>query len=329
MESIFEGFSVYYLKGLSMVTGGLAYLSFFLLTTIKHKDRMCLLSRFDPYLDGECSVLNEYDYFVYVDASGDDGFKFEKGSSSCYVASCLIVHKSDVQHNIDILSKIKFIMGAKPGDEVKSTRLRRHPRRNKIYELLPDVRGALYSMVAFKKMLNDERMLDTKSKYLTSLCHTFPLVSMQKHFVSDSESKILVVIDRMKKVEMDAVEVTVSHFFSKEMYDGDYELIFRDSKDPRYEMLQLADIFAGISREYFELYETDNTVKQLRNKCGLCSKMYNKCLCKPRDRRITHIPFQKIKPLYSNNPTGLVVASFMTIPKECLDTYSFLWCMKK
>ena len=65
------------------------------------------------------------DYHLFVDASGDDGLKFEKGSSSCFVASNLIVKTEDIKFNKSILAEIKRLMGAKAKDEVKYHNLRR------------------------------------------------------------------------------------------------------------------------------------------------------------------------------------------------------------
>ncbi|MCL2249565.1 MAG: phosphotransferase, partial [Oscillospiraceae bacterium] len=75
----------------------------------------------------------EYDYIIYVDASGDDGLKFEKGSSLCFVASSVIIHKDDMSHNIAILNEIKKLMGGKVTDEVKYSKVRRHYNAEKIH----------------------------------------------------------------------------------------------------------------------------------------------------------------------------------------------------
>ena len=71
---------------------------------------------------------SNYDYVMYVDASGDDGFKFEKDSSICYCAAALLVKQEDISHNLAILEQIKKIVGCKATDEVKYSKIRRHRR---------------------------------------------------------------------------------------------------------------------------------------------------------------------------------------------------------
>ena len=59
------------------------------------------------------------EYVMYVDASGDDGIKFDAGSSLMYSVSCFLLKREDIPHNMSILSQIKGLMGAKETDEVK------------------------------------------------------------------------------------------------------------------------------------------------------------------------------------------------------------------
>ena len=69
---------------------------------------------------------NQFDYVMYVDASGDDGFAFERGATICYAAAAFLVKKEDIAHNLEILKQIKAIVGCNEKDEVKYSRIRRH-----------------------------------------------------------------------------------------------------------------------------------------------------------------------------------------------------------
>ena len=92
------------------------------------------------------------DYYAYVDASGCDGFNFKEngqGSTRCFVATVLFVKAEDEKYNQGLLLDIKKLVGSKPWQEVKSTTVRRHKKRDEIFEILSRVKGSLISYVAF------------------------------------------------------------------------------------------------------------------------------------------------------------------------------------
>jgi len=63
---------------------------------------------------------------VYVDASGDNGFKFDSGSTVCYCVAIFASKTVDNQYNKEILKEIKKVLHCRDKDEIKYSTLRRH-----------------------------------------------------------------------------------------------------------------------------------------------------------------------------------------------------------
>lgn len=82
------------------------------------------------------------------------------------------------------------------------------------------------------------------------------------------QDNILVVIDNMKKREMESIRSILSDFDC-----NNFDLIFRDSKDKDFTLIQIADILAGTIRDY---YETSLPISSHNRYCGFCTKTANK-----------------------------------------------------
>ena len=54
-------------------------------------------------------MLENYDcgYIAFIDESGDEGFKFDRGSSNWFVLSGYIIKKSFCQNTIDCIENLK------------------------------------------------------------------------------------------------------------------------------------------------------------------------------------------------------------------------------
>lgn len=219
---------------------------------------------------------SKYDYVMYVDASGDDGFKFEKDSSSCYCAAALLVKQEDIPHNLAILEQIKKIVGCKATDEVKYSKVRRNRRSPEALELLKDIKGRMSCFVTFKKELAKEEIPTNGSKELSIICHIMALESI-KYFDFMANDRVLIAIDRMKNTE----EVPLENFIHDKLFTTrqqpdqhfSHEVLFRDSKDSEYLLIQIADLLAGIVREHFEQYETNEDMLHFKPICPNCLKL--------------------------------------------------------
>lgn len=274
--------------------------------------------------------IDGYEYIMYVDASGDDGFKFDKDSSVCYAASCFLVKRENIDHNLNILTEIKKLMGTKETDEVKYSKVKRHRNSGKIHELLKGLSGKLYSMIAFKKMIKDPYYLDLKNKVLSSFCHVLAINALNDDFGEKNIPSVVIVIDRMKEVEMETVaELTKTSF---EDNADNYKVIFRDSKDKDFQLLQIADILAGIVRCYFEQYETNQGMKFFWRTCPMCLNFKDKRLCN-HQRKMYSIArdykFEQIKRLYNKESNKILGKSLLVLPVSKTMNIYYLDCFKK
>lgn len=210
---------------------------------------------------------NQFDYVMYVDASGDDGFAFERGATICYAAAAFLVKTEDIAHNLEILKQIKAVVGCKETDEVKYSRVRRHRRGAEALGLLKDAKGQLSCHVVFKKEVDQEEYKGNKS--LSVVCHLMALRSLNRYDLEEN-SKILVAIDRMKATE----EKPLAHIFerirSQRKKNYTEQIVFKDSKDADFLLIQIADLLCGAIREHFEQYETQEDMIYFKPLCPYC-----------------------------------------------------------
>lgn len=204
--------------------------------------------------------FNKYKYIMFVDASGDDGYKFKNtssdGSSYSFVVSCFVTTPQDLEYNNHILLNMKHAIFVKPEQEIKSTVLKRHRNADYVYMEMKKLRGFAYSLIADKRLLqtapenykNDfEEMSIIAKNHLSGITHLFPYIALRNSGNLSICDKVLIVIDNMKKREMDSIKNIIS-----EVPHEQYDLIFRDSKDKDFTLIQIADIFAGTVRNYYE-----------------------------------------------------------------------------
>ena len=109
----------------------------------------------------------DYDKLVFVDASGDDGFSFREksgdGSSFTFVVSCLVIEPCDFEYNCNILNQMKDTLNIPRERELKSTTLKRHRFSQNVYEKLANIKGDVFSFVAFKKALQKSNSSSDRS----------------------------------------------------------------------------------------------------------------------------------------------------------------------
>lgn len=281
----------------------------------------------------------KYDYVMYVDASGDDGFKFEKDSSSCYCAAALLVKQEDILYNLDILKQIKKIVGCKETDEIKYSKIRRHKRGADALGLLSSLKGRMSCYLVFKKELPPEKRPDSGSKELSVICHIMAMRSMEFFQFSPNE-KTLIAIDRMKNTEEEPLgEVLKSEPFGKRLsqeHHHSYDVIFRDSKDANFLLIQIADLLCGTIREHFEQYETNEDMLYFKRACPPCvtvwlsKKGVTRKLCKnarSRAHRIIHSKnLHNVLPLFPVIKGPQFFDYFFVSPLKMMDQHTYLYC---
>lgn len=283
---------------------------------------------------------SNYDYIMYVDASGDDGFRFDKDSSTCYAAAALLVKQQDVQHNLDILNQIKSIVGCKETDEIKYSRIRRHRRGADALSLLRDVKGSVSSFIIFKKELSPTE-IPKGTKALSVVCHLMALRSLDFYTFLDNE-KILIVIDRMKHTEEVPLEQQLeSGVLSDQKHperNFSFDTIFRDSKDANFLLIQLADLLCGTFREHFEQYETNEDMLYFKNVCPKCKNIIfmkpknSHPMCKKGRSRVSRIYHSKnlhnIIDLIPVSDTRSILEYFFMKPAKMMNQHFYLVCPK-
>lgn len=282
---------------------------------------------------------SNYDYVMYVDASGDDGFQFDNGSSICYCAAALLVKQEDIQHNLDILSQIKSIIGCKLTDEVKYSKIRRHRRGAEALGLLCDIKGRMSCYLIFKKELPPENIPDKGSKELSFVCHAMALRSLEYYAFLENDN-ILIAIDRMKHTE----EAPLGEYLTKEAFTSNcqqatnfsHDVVFRDSKDSNFLLIQIADLLCGTVREHFEQYETNNEMLYFKSMCPKCQKVWflkkgtTHSICKngkSKAAKILHSKnFHNIVSLFPVTKGPDAFDYFFMQPINMVDQHAYLFC---
>lgn len=281
------------------------------------------------------TISANYDYVMYVDASGDDGFKFEQGSSICYVAAALLVKQEDIAHNLDVLRQIKSIIGCEPTDEVKYSRIRRHRNGHKALSLLKKIRGKMSCYVIFKKEIDQSEY--SGNRKMAVACHFMALHSI-KYYPAESIGKLLIAIDRMKRTEEEPLAELINHgsqrYLSRE---SDIGVVFKDSKDKNFLLIQIADLLCGAIREHFEQYKTNPDMMYFSKHCPKCAylrsiKHSSRPLCKEGKKRCQRIiNSQALKYVYPLFPvTGSVKMDqhFFAEPTSMMDKMLYMLCQR-
>lgn len=284
---------------------------------------------------------SNYDYVMYVDASGDDGFKFEKDSSSCYCAAALLVKQEDIPHNLAILGQIKKIVGCKTTDEVKYSKVRRHRRSQEALSLLREVKGRMSCYVVFKKELLREEVPTNGSKELSVVCHAMALRAID-HFGFTLGEKVLIAIDRMKHTEEAPLGLLLSDgpLGARQHPDRNFshEVAFKDSKDANFLLIQIADLLCGIVREHFEQYETNEDMLYFKGICPKClalrslKKNHVRNMCKSGNSRASKIMHSKnLHYIFQLMPVASSISLtdfFFIRPTKIMSQHFYLLCPK-
>lgn len=285
---------------------------------------------------------NQFDYVMYVDASGDDGFQFEKGSTTCFAAAAFLVKREDIDHNLALLRGIKKIVGAKETDEVKYSTVRRHPRAPEALSLLRDLKGKLSCYVVFKKELSPAQIPPKGSKALSVDCHLMSLRSLDAYSFADND-KVLIAIDHMKSTE----EIPVNYHMHKGIFSDEKhpdrnftsETVFCDSKDADFLLIQVADLLAGVLREHFEQYESNPDMLHFHSLCPKCEQIFKmkrrnaRAMCKQGKSRTTKLAHSKnlhyIIHLIPCAYTFPMTSYFFMWPVQMMTKHFYLLCARK
>jgi len=283
--------------------------------------------------------INIYDYekIVFVDASGDDGFSFRDtsgdGSSFSFVVSCFVINPEDFEYNCQVLKSMKDALHLPHTSELKSTTLRRHRFSKDAYKQLAHAKGNAFSIIAYKKVLQQspdpihKPLCDTSTKQLSGLVHAFPIFALTKTKILSEGSRVLVVIDHMKQTETESIEKVSHQLGINTLLNCD--TIYRDSKSEKFPLIQLADVICGSVRNYFEKPVSEIPLQRF---CQICKNKKAICTKGPAlkawnqnhftDAEKTVLSLHRDTRIHNN----IMVVSITTLPLHCYEKYLYIDC---
>ena len=217
-------------------------------------------------------------FHIYVDFSGDDRFAFDDdpatdGSSRWIAIAPVIMSAANVDFNKSVLASAKAVVGCKQEDEIKWRTLRRLPthKLNQALRELSKLEMQLLCLAIWKRAINEEELRDTKTGALTLLLHTLWADWLRAYFPSGQMPRITYYVDHFRKAQ--ELQAGFEQFLNENPEARErYSAEFVDSK--RVKLTQVADIYAGMLRDYFEGLEGKKLPpceKCLRFKWRTCS----------------------------------------------------------
>jgi hypothetical protein len=139
----------------------------------------------------EPNLPKDITHFVFTDYSGDDGRKFDRGSSATLTLAIAISHRDDYAFNEDLVFQVKRLLGIKASDELKFTTLKRHKKRSKALRILEQAKIQLCIIHVLKKLEPDDDPMSI------IVANTFPMTAVASEILrQDENSKIQVVFDQ-------------------------------------------------------------------------------------------------------------------------------------
>jgi len=199
------------------------------------------------------SKLRTFTHRIYVDFSGDDGDPLTPGSSKCICIAWVESAESDLYHNEGIVLQIKKVIGCNPKDELKYTSLRRHRRKFTALGLLAQLKTNVVVVPVLKERITDAELRSPRTKKLIDLIHHFPFGRLINNMMKTSpDIYFQLMFDQVGW--SGCVEGIKDSFRKDTRLDWGQErpdwLLFAKSGSKL--MLQLADVIAGLTREYIE-----------------------------------------------------------------------------
>ena len=191
----------------------------------------------------------------------------------------------DVAADVQVLSQIRQTISGDPNRELKYSTLRRHKDRDQAFELFGQLHGRTVGRVSFKKILVSTGKYDSTGKVFSVIAHAVA-ISLLEYCEEVSNKDVLIIVDRMKQTEEQPVQMLADGQMHQNITNvHSFDLIFRDSKDARFQLIQIADFVSGILREFFEMYETNSLMKDFWRRCPICNRDRSMHLCGKSGRR--------------------------------------------
>ena len=272
--------------------------------------------------------VQDYDWAMYIDASGDDGFAFDRKSSYTYTVNSFMCETNKIEHNKQILSKVKAIVRCKPTDEIKSTTVIKSKKRDVICDTLSELDGVLFQFVIFKRSIDPTTIpKEDKEKHTFSAIAHGVTIDMAATFHQHYHKSLCIIVDNMKSEEI----IGTKEMVAKNLTGIDYTIKFTDSKSAEHPLLQITDIFAGLTNRACKDHEVAISNNPSINRCMPCD--FNKKLCKGKPQSIQTPLFydiQRYVNLFSvwtgKNPNLVMGNGIRMFPINFVKRYRFFDC---
>ncbi len=101
-------------------------------------------------------------FVVYIDESGDEGFRFDAGSSEWFVLSAIVCRKHLDHRAVELMREVRRLLGKEPKYTVHFQNLK-HQQRIPYLDALAKEKFRTISVLCHKKSLTESEYLQTKS----------------------------------------------------------------------------------------------------------------------------------------------------------------------
>jgi len=274
------------------------------------------------------SNLRPFTHRIYVDFSGDDGDPSKPNSSKVISMAWVLSSAQNIRYNEGIVLQMKKVIGCKPKDEIKYRSIRRHRKKMELLTILTGAKVQLLILLVLKERVKDTSLRNPRTKRLVDYIHYFPISRFMttKVLPPYPEAWFQLIFD---EIGWAGCQDEIRLFYNNDnniIWDADEDpdsLLF--GKSGAILMLQLADIFAGMMREYIEELNDQNLPP-----CHVCHlKGIRDCSYKRKHLTVGRAELMKIVyPLLIGRGRGIKVdVGFMVRPPEAQYRYLFVDCL--
>ena len=203
--------------------------------------------------------MNNLNTLVFIDDSGDPGFKFEKGSSSFFIISAVIFNDSLEAEKTSIAikelrRKLKFPENNFEFKFCKSSR----DTKEKFLEVVKDYNFKIRYLVVDKRKIRSSELKNNKNSFYSYIIKMLLINSNDS--ILDARIKIDGSGDRIFRRNF-------STYLRKSLNSNSKKIVKNlklvDSKENT--LIQLADMVAGSEYRYFEFFKDKTDYNLYRN----------------------------------------------------------------
>jgi hypothetical protein len=276
----------------------------------------------------EKKEIRPFTHRIFTDFSGDDGDPNTPGSSKCLCGAWVLSAEEDLRFNEGIVLRIKKLIGCKNTNELKYKSLSHHPKKIEALSLIPELKAKIIMTPVIKARIQDTTIRNPETKLLLTVIHGFPMQRFMAYLQTVYPTFYLqLIIDEMtwSGYQKDVLE-TLKQTLKNADWSNTREDWLYFAKSSRSLMMQIADVIAGLGREYIE----DLQDKKLPP-CRACDiGKWNNCVYKRKGQMVgLNKYFKNVRPLLLTTTAGkFYKGGFIVRPPEVETNYRFVECLK-